>query len=337
MKLINFQKEDIARLALHDGGILAWEPGMGKTLAMFLWPLLKLGWTGHLLPKEPVLLVASQDLHGQIISEAQKHFGIVPIVLKSQGHFLRISKLTTDGRRTLSPAFYLTSYCDLTQNGVEPFPEVEWQVYSMNLGESRYYPKLKRSVRCVYSPTLADLCQDSFGAIVCDEGVKLKGNDSLIGLGVRQMNAHYRLVLTGTPIKNRIGDVFHLAHFVTGCTHDPHPRFPYAADQQGDFVKRFSVQERNLTAEETTGRRTFKPVPQICSVPLLQKLLAPVILRRRKDECGEQLVPMNVRTVAVPFGKAQASTYKTILGKSYRDKNGKPAIGAKLQDLRAAS
>lgn len=39
-----FQMQDLARASLHDGLILGWDTGLGKTLAGFLWPLAKLGW-----------------------------------------------------------------------------------------------------------------------------------------------------------------------------------------------------------------------------------------------------------------------------------------------------
>ena len=41
MKLKVFQKQDLARAALKDGLILSWDTGLGKTWALYLWPLLK--------------------------------------------------------------------------------------------------------------------------------------------------------------------------------------------------------------------------------------------------------------------------------------------------------
>jgi hypothetical protein len=80
MKLKLFQKQDLARAALHDGLILSWDTGLGKTWAMFLWPLLKCGFVtvvdaalGRVLKlKAPVLIVAPGDLHQQITDEAWK-------------------------------------------------------------------------------------------------------------------------------------------------------------------------------------------------------------------------------------------------------------------------
>ena len=81
-------------------------------------------------------------------------------------------------------------------------------------------------VKCVYSPSLADLCQDTFAACAIDEGVKMKGEDTVVGTGVRQINAKFKLVLTATPIKNRLPDVFRLAWWATGARPKAHARFP---------------------------------------------------------------------------------------------------------------
>ena len=45
VRLRNFQREHMARAALHDGIILGWDTGLGKSLAMILFPLLKVGYT----------------------------------------------------------------------------------------------------------------------------------------------------------------------------------------------------------------------------------------------------------------------------------------------------
>lgn len=67
-----------------------------------------------------------------------------------------------------------------------------------------------REIRCVFSPTLADLSCREFDVVAIDEGVKMKGADSLIGQGIRRMVPPHRLVLTATPIKNRLADIFFL-------------------------------------------------------------------------------------------------------------------------------
>lgn len=58
----------------------------------------------------------------------------------------------------------------------------------------------------------------------------MQGDDTLIGTGVRQMTPHFRLVLTATPIKNRLPDVFWLAWWAAGAKPEAHARFPYPED-----------------------------------------------------------------------------------------------------------
>ena len=461
MKLKLFQREDLARSALHDGLIFGWDTGLGKTLSMYVWPLLKVGlhrgprrfgWPVQgeadrpICPAEPVLFIASGDLHEQIIAEGIKHFGTSPKLLDSQETFMRLSSVSPNGRRTLPPGYYLTTYTQLSRNGVTPFPELDrsnphrmlgilnlsqkdveeffqergqryakhydrlcvtpesclaelkskWfkarkdanqyvqdeldesfyllqdfapmrnglksvglhdlkpeqrnsvtgrfvemahKSMQQNLGMSIYKSNLDREIKCVYSPTLADLCCDTFACVVADEGVKLKGEDTLVGKGVRQMNPKYRLILTATPIKNRLPDVFRLAWWAVGAHHSANPRFPFGNDDAETFAEEFLVTERNLSAEQRSesGKRFVKKTPQVCNIHRLWKLFAPIILRRRKTDCGEELVKMNRHVVRVPMGKAQAEVYKYHLDAKYLDKNMRPALGAQLQALRVAA
>jgi hypothetical protein len=383
-----FQREDYARAALHDGVILGHDTGLGKTIAMFIWPLLKAGYLAGergLRPAKPVLLVVPGDGHDQTDDESWKHFKTRSVRLDSQATFLKIAKPDPrTGCFTLEPNYYLTSYTQLTGNGVADFPPLdrahpERTMSQLNLQESdatewwnqrgkiyqRHYERLKvtpdptwkeiedafkairrvsdkvvtdlakesllvlerltpqpgaipagrrddepvksnaprrfsatstrpsfsssssnwellsaeqqqfvrselvitrhgefqrgigetrmvadHKIKCIYSPSLADLCKDSFGACVIDEGTKIKGDDTIIGTGVRQINAPFRLVLTATPIKNRFPDLFHLAHFVSGGHDEPTARFPYGKVDKQNFSEEFLVSERNLTKEE---------------------------------------------------------------------------------------
>ena len=209
------------------------------------------------------------------------------------------------------------------------------------IGEKRYATQRPGATRCVFSPSLADLCQDTFACVAVDEGVRMKGEHTEIGLGVRQMNPRYRLVLTATPIKNRLPDIFWLAWWAAGGHALANARWPYPDDSESklDFSQEFLVSERNLTKEELseTKRRYQKLTPQVCNVHRLWKLLAPVVLRRRKKDFGEDIVQKRRHLVRVPMGTRQAAVYQHHLLGAYADLNGKPALGARLQALRVAA
>lgn len=141
----SFQVQDLARAALHDGCIFSWDTGCGKTIAAFLWPLLKVGWekrafdgdscnsslqpasTFELVPKRAVLLVVPGDLHAQFAAEAWLHFKIRLTPIDSQAAYERLTKpehgvlqrRDAEGRPYVEPAFYITSYTQLASNGKE--------------------------------------------------------------------------------------------------------------------------------------------------------------------------------------------------------------------------
>jgi hypothetical protein len=196
-------------------------------------------------------------------------------------------------------------------------------------------------VKCVYDPSLADLSQDAFACVCVDEGVRMKGEETEIGLGLRQMNPQYRFVLSATPIKNRLPDAFRLAWWATGARADAHARWPYpdSSAAREEFANEFLISERNLSKEQKSEskRRFVKLTPQVCNVHRLWKLFAPVILRRRKRDFGEDIVTKTRHVVRVPMGREQAAVYKFHLDAQYTDVNGRPAIGAQLQALRVAA
>ena len=130
----NFQLEDYARGALHDGLVLGHDTGGGKSLALFTWPALKVGFQTEFAPGEPralrplapVLLVVPGDLHHKTIAEDAALMKAKVTILDSQETFLRLSTVNgRNGKRELSPGYYMTSYTQLTGNGVTPFPEYD--------------------------------------------------------------------------------------------------------------------------------------------------------------------------------------------------------------------
>ena len=516
MKLKPFQKQDLARAALKDGLILSWDTGLGKTWALFLWSLLKVGFLKvgkDIVPKAPVLIIAPGDLHQQIAGEGKRHFHITITSLDSQEAFLsltrkpgsQVSNVDGEGRPVLAPGFYITSYTQLATNGVQKFPDpdklepraclellalslgghqrtvtelprgqslpesyldvchlyahrtliwrehydcfsldqrstltdldrakdtkeeelarwgdnkyanqerervresydlLKWIIssrldapfitlnrlqqdflvrefccrkiaeYSASAGTSREYaldptrpagwqllpprdpdnpgeadPRPLRRIKCVYSPSLADLSFNAFDAVVIDEGVKMKGEVTHVGRGVRSMEPKYRLILTATPIKNRLPDIFRLAWWAVGGRAEAHARFPYRDDpaEREKFANTFMVTERNLTKEakareeggkKVSSSRYKKLTAEVCNVHLLWKLFGPIILRRRKQDTGVDIVPKIRKVIRCEMGSWQKKVYQYHLDATYLDINGKEAIGARLQALRIAA
>jgi hypothetical protein len=427
-KFRQYQKEDLARAALHDGAILAWDPGLGKTAAAFVWPRLK--------GARYVLIVAPGGLHEQIIKEGREKFGIECRPLMSQADFYADKLLQTlrcqnpdaaslpaaegsvPDATSRCPVYWLTTYQALGLNGGDEWSprfdengavirnsrrenarlahpayadalranvrqleetftvqtgapqEILEKIQSLKRlavdpaaykGEvenalafiaklvGRYEVRTEtktvlrtveitnprtwfdgigmdyNGIKCVLTPSLATLCQNGgrclFDAVVVDEGVRLKATESYVSQGIRALRPRFRLVLTGTPIKNVLIDLFWLAHWICGGNEEATARWPYENKDEARerFADEHTLQERNVTqeerAKENTGRRIrrVKRTPEICNIHRLWKLLGPVVIRRRKDDCGEDLVPKVIVPVRVRPGTVQQKVYARYL------------------------
>ena len=356
-----FQIEDLARAALHDSAIIAWEPGLGKSLAAIAWPLIK--------GARRTLIIAPGSLHHQLTISAATFFNksLRPITSIENFYARRLHLPAPIG----PPLFYLASYQAIGLNGGD-----EWSTTFGHMGEptiNRLHPRqrhgwcrdnhrrcttdiadsigqTRNGITCIWKPTLARVAalHNAFDCVVIDEGTRLQATESRIAASIRLLDPAFRLVLTGTPIKNRLESVFWLASWVAGR----YGRWPYAPSESSRerFADTFLQSERFVTREARAALRGEKPrnttrrSTRICSVHRLWKTLSPVIIRRRKQDCGEQIPHKTVQPIIVSPGTAQLAVYRyhldnpPIMGKA----GGKPVhrriqIGMQLTTLRLAA
>jgi hypothetical protein len=169
------------------------------------------------------------------------------------------------------------------------------------IGAERTYDN-GQTIRCVWKPTLARMLaqHDSFDMVLVDEGTIMQADNSHLGNGVRMLNPRYRYVFTGTPIKNRVDSAFSLMKWVCGNQPGPTARFPYEgnAEAREHFANHYLQHDEFLTREEEAERAHYfkhgksrrikieKRTARLCNVHRFWKITAPIILRRRKDDCG---------------------------------------------------
>ena len=358
--LKEFQIDDLARAACHDSGILAWEQGLGKSLAAFLLPILK--------DANRTLIIAPESLHLALTQTAAYFFKIALRPLRDVEHFYR---LRLDRPHSGAPVFYVASYTDVGLNGGDEWSPtfghkgehfdsdvlirrrkrfcaengIHWRSeYSDGIGHT------ERGITCIFAPTLARVIamHDTFDCVIVDEGTKLQATESRVAHSIRLLDPAYRYVLTGTPIKNRLESIFWLASWAGSR----YGRWPYAStdDARERFANTFLMQERFLTREaearEQGGRvyNTTKRSNNICAVHQLWKTLAPIVIRRRKIDCGEDIQPKIVKPIIVPPGSAQLAVYRhhlnnpPIFGRnSARRLHRREQLGVQLTMLRLAA
>lgn len=152
------------------------------------------------------------------------------------------------------------------------------------------------------------LLKNIFDTILVDEGVKMKNVNSLQGRAVHALRARNKMVLSGSPIKSTLPDLFYLLHW---CYGEGSAVFPYRFEGGLDkFLEDFCVYEqekKKYNKGNTSGKRFL---PEITNISMLWRLLSPAILRRTKPEAyGMEFVDMSTRYVDLPMSQEQRAVY----------------------------
>lgn len=124
--------------------------------------------------------------------------------------------------------------------------------------------------------------------IILDEAQRIKNWQTKTADAVKRLSSPYVFVLTGTPLENRIDEIYSIAQVV-----DPHlfgPLFRFNRDFHELDEKGRPVGYKNLD--------------------LLHRRLRPVLLRRRKADVEGELPERTVNTYFVPMHEEQRARYE---------------------------
>jgi len=149
------------------------------------------------------------------------------------------------------------------------------------------------------------------GTIVVDEFTKIKGDHTLMSLSVRGLRSHHKLGLSGTPVKNFIPDAFWPMWWALG---NNSIRFPFSYQGgHSKFSDMFAVTE--YTLGEYRRKEAKKILPEVTNLSVLWKLFSSSIIRRRKEDTGEEIVPITYHPIITPWGEGQRRFYSEWLDK----------------------
>lgn len=154
-----------------------------------------------------------------------------------------------------------------------------------------------------------------FAALVFDEAQKVKTPGTLTTEASKAMNADFVITMTGTPIENRLADLWTIMDLTQ-------PGF------LGDLSKFSQTYERDPDIELLKELKSRLTVPSGDSPPHL--------LRRMKAERLDGLPEKSERVIAVDMPAAQAKAYRDVIAAA-RQAKGRGAILKALQALRSVS
>jgi superfamily II DNA or RNA helicase len=130
----------------------------------------------------------------------------------------------------------------------------------------------------------ADILQEiDYQAVVLDEGQMIKNPDSQIATCCFRLQSQIRLVITGTPIENRLEDLWSIFHFL-----------------QPDLLG----ERRQFQAEALLLQMGTQYLDRI------RKKIKPFLLRRKKEQVALQLPPKFEQTVFVEMTESQRDIYE---------------------------
>lgn len=124
--------------------------------------------------------------------------------------------------------------------------------------------------------------------IILDEAQVIKNHQTKRSQAAMQLNGKRKLILTGTPLENRLSDLWNLFRFIN----------PGLLGSYESFNKRFAepIEQR----KDPAARQALK------------KLIQPFVLRRLKSQVLSELPPRIEKTIVVPFDKEEQAFYEAL-------------------------
>jgi SNF2 family DNA or RNA helicase len=139
-----------------------------------------------------------------------------------------------------------------------------------------------------------DLTRRRFDAAIIDEAQAIKNPDSQVARAAYALNADFRLAMTGTPIENRLDELWSLMHFAN----------------------------RGLLG----GRREFdaevaRPIADgiAGAAQSLRQRIRPFVLRRRKAEVAPELPPRTEATLTIALDERERAIYDAVRAATQSD------------------
>ncbi len=134
---------------------------------------------------------------------------------------------------------------------------------------------------------IEDLRGREWGYAILDEAQSIKNPDSQTARSARKLRARHRLALTGTPVENRLEELWSLFRYLM-------PGFLGSIEA---FRERFArpIENNDLRAQEALRRR-----------------VRPYILRRLKTQVAKELPPLTDIVVRCEMGPEQRKVYEAV-------------------------
>lgn len=176
----------------------------------------------------------------------------------------------------------IAKFTDLGSHVVFGAPEKRWRIYEEGAFFTMVnYEQVMRDFGEINERMKPDI-------VVLDEAQRIKNWSTKTAQAIKKLQSRYAFVLTGTPIENRIDDLYSIVNFIDPARLGSLFRFNreyYRFDERGR-----PVEYRNLDR--------------------LHERVKPLMVRRRKADVETELPDRTDRTLFVPMSPLQMQFYK---------------------------
>ncbi|HEY5934897.1 MAG TPA: DEAD/DEAH box helicase, partial [Kofleriaceae bacterium] len=138
------------------------------------------------------------------------------------------------------------------------------------------------------------LAAQTWDTVILDESQTIKNPDSQVARAAYKLKADWRITLSGTPIENRLDELWSQLHFTN----------PGLLGGRADFQERWA--EPILRGDHGAAAR-------------LRERIRPFVLRRMKTEVAKELPPRTDAVMYVELDEAERITYDSIRAATQRE------------------
>ncbi|MDQ0213850.1 SNF2 family DNA or RNA helicase [Oikeobacillus pervagus] len=135
------------------------------------------------------------------------------------------------------------------------------------------------------SPHREKIYQQNYDLVIIDEAHKLKNPKTKNYEFVQNLKKKFCLLLTATPIQNRVDEIFHLVSLLK----------PGHLGNQTGFAKKFKKGDRSIRDDL-----------------FLKELINKVMIRNRRQDTGIEWTKRHVETVLIEFSKEELQLYHSL-------------------------
>ena len=143
------------------------------------------------------------------------------------------------------------------------------------------------------------LATRQFNYVVLDEGHLIKNTKTRLTLAVKRLKAMHRLILSGTPIQNRVNELWSLVDFL----------MPGYLSTEKEFSSKYA---RPIAASRNAKSSSKDQEAGAIALDALHKQVLPFLLRRMKEDVLDDLPPKIIQDYFCNLTPLQQKLYSKI-------------------------